>query len=625
MAKRTADSFRPERIYVLNKVRDEEVTRRVLESPEMDGIPVEYVDKFGDFRDREFQEIGPGNLFELAPANILLGRSLLYIRSSAGNPVVEEQGWDDRVSMDVFKQDGARLFNVKLGGMCVFKCQYCYMYGANPHTPPVAINADVPIVQRKMAQIVEESGGRPCTFNLGEHTDSLALDYLTRMTTDFIPFVTTLPNSQLELRTKSANVQNLKGLDHQGRTIVGFTLSPQLVIDKSEGDNAVPVEDRIEAVRQCQEWGYPVSLKIDPIIPFEGWQDAYTDLVDRLAEPLDPKLVHHYAIGVLRWSTKNLNLCRAMFPDSKLWGFDYPDIQSGKLAPSEEERREIYLHVLPRMQAAFPDVKYYLSMEMKDFADIIEAETATVEIPARASIQNEGKTLVRQDGGLTIRHLHYVDVPPSSDDEQNSSYRVDIQVDPSKLNTPLFGVVELLYDENPKPTDFVSNTIEEISPFVRNRMLAIEDVFDVGTIITIALRKGHVLEDILVDGSHPIRELVNKEGMLYWIRIGQSGVFSLQAKVVQDKDDKIGKLRTNLEDIPLRKYLADQAKALIQTDPVREEDYRPVMDLEMAARYLAISESTLYKVDKKLLPRTAQGRFRKKDLDEYLEKTMKRR
>jgi len=140
MAKVT--DFRPELIYVLNEVRDEVVTHRVLGSPEMAEIPVKYVEKWGDLKKKEFQHVGNSMLYVRAPANILHGRSILYIRIST-TPVVEAREWAGRVSMDVFKKDGARVFEAKLGGMCVFKCQYCYMYGANPGVPPVAIHANV--------------------------------------------------------------------------------------------------------------------------------------------------------------------------------------------------------------------------------------------------------------------------------------------------------------------------------------------------------------------------------------------------------------------------------------------------------------------------------------------------
>ena len=597
--------FRPERIYVLNKIRDEEVTRRVLESPEMKGIYVEYVDIPAEFTGEEFVPIKGEESVVTGPVNIPRGRALLFIRKTHSDKgVVEEPDRQGVVSLDVFKRNGGRIFNVKLGGMCMFRCHYCYMYGAMKNSFPVAINADVARIQSRMAQNVEESGGRPCTFNLGEHTDSLALDHLTRMTTDFIPFVTKLPNSQIELRTKSANVQNLKGLDHKGRTIVGFTLSPQLIIDESEGDNAVPIEDRIEAVRQCQEWGYPVSLKLDPVIPFAGWRDAYADLIDRLADTLDPKLVHHYAIGVLRWGSGLQPLCQAVYPDSKLWQFDFPDIEGKKQVQSKTDRREIYLHVLPRMRVAFPGVDFYLSMETVEFAETIE---------------QEADSIVRHMGEPTVHHVHYVDVPDKPGEEQRGTYRLDIKVAKSQLTSPLFGVIEWLYQRDSKPWDFVSNQMQSIKPFVRNGMFAIEDVFDVGTIITIALRKGNVLEDILVDKSNPIRELVNDDGMLYWIRIGRTGVFSLQAKVVQDKTDKIEKLRANLQDIPLRQLLAEKAKVKLPQDPVREEDYPSYMDAERAARYLDISIRTFYDIPREELPQAPHGRYRKKDLDKYME------
>ncbi|GBE29399.1 MAG TPA: hypothetical protein ENH10_01160 [Bacteroidetes bacterium] len=144
-----------------------------------------------------------------------------------------------------------------------------------------------------------------------------------------------------------------------------------------------------------------------------------------------------------------------------------------------------------------------------------------------------------------------------------------------------------------------SNRIEEINPFVRNDFLVIQDVCDAGTIVSIALRVGHVLEDIVLDEVHTLEELVVESklpgterksyGMLYWIRAGRNGAFSMKAKVVKDgtgRDSKIEKLWTHIKDNPLRGYLARKARAKIPgIDDVGFNDYPDVMDTETAARY----------------------------------------
>ena len=49
-----------------------------------------------------------------------------------------------------------------------------------------------------------------------EHTDSLALDKLSNHSKWLVPWIGERSNAVLELRTKSAKVDNLIGLEHNG-------------------------------------------------------------------------------------------------------------------------------------------------------------------------------------------------------------------------------------------------------------------------------------------------------------------------------------------------------------------------------------------------------------------------
>ena len=212
-------------------------------------------------------------------------------------------------------------------------------------------------------------------------------------------------------------------------------------------------------------------------------------------------------------------------------------------------------------------------------------------------------------------HFHYVD-------SQDSPHRLAIELDPTKIPGMPFGALEWVYDPKSIDADFVSNRLEEIQPFVRNEMLVLQDVFDTGTVLTIALRSRYVLEDIVLDDVHTLVELVNKSEMLYWIQIGRNGAFSLKAKVVKDgtgRDSKITKLQAHLKDLPLREYLARKARARVgEYEEDNHMEYPPVMDTVTAARYLERSISWLYgKARDGVIRRTPDKRFRREDLDEY--------
>ena len=111
--------------------------------------------------------------------------------------------------------------------------------------------------------------------------DGLALDPLTGYSRKMIPFFAQQKKAKLILLTKSTNVENLLDLDHQGHTIVSWSLNPTEISTAFESNLPLPGE-RIEAMRRCADAGYPIRAVIMPIIPIEGWRDIYTRFLARL-------------------------------------------------------------------------------------------------------------------------------------------------------------------------------------------------------------------------------------------------------------------------------------------------------------------------------------------------------
>ena len=92
----------------------------------------------------------------------------------------------------------------------------------------------------------------------------------------------------LILFSKSANVDHLLPLRHNGHTIMLWTLSPADVSRRYEQMTGT-LEERLEAACKCREAGYTVRFKCKPIIPVAGWRDGITDMLTRLYDTVEPE------------------------------------------------------------------------------------------------------------------------------------------------------------------------------------------------------------------------------------------------------------------------------------------------------------------------------------------------
>lgn len=74
----------------------------------------------------------------------------------------------------------------------------------------------------------------------------------------------------LVLLTKSANVDQLEHLPHNGKVVVSFSLNPQSIADLWEGITP-SIARRLKAGLKAQAWGYHYRWRKDPILTPSGW------------------------------------------------------------------------------------------------------------------------------------------------------------------------------------------------------------------------------------------------------------------------------------------------------------------------------------------------------------------
>jgi spore photoproduct lyase len=144
---------------------------------------------------------------------------------------------------------------------------------------------------------------RSYRFCTGEFTDSLLFDNETRLSEKLILLFAESYPATLELKTKTANVDHLLPLKHNGRTVISFSINAP-IIARLEEPHAAPLKARFEAASKVAAAGYKVGFHFDPICYFPGWEKSYAECVNMLFSALAPSSLAWISLGCFRYLPK---------------------------------------------------------------------------------------------------------------------------------------------------------------------------------------------------------------------------------------------------------------------------------------------------------------------------------
>jgi spore photoproduct lyase len=213
----------------------------------------------------------------------------------------------------------------------------------------------------------------PIIFNSGELADSLSLEHLTGAAREFIPWFGTSRNGFLFMLTKCDNVDDILDLPHNGHTIIAWSMNNELVSRRFE-IGAPPFHRRLAAARKVQEAGYLLRLRLDPVVPYNGWREGYADTIKLIFEQVEPERI---TIGTLRFEagfykmrnsifntgpelSRYLDEMEPMFEPRVIEGRKTPMI--GKYSFTEDKRTEIFDFVIKEIRK-YSDCKIALCKE----------------------------------------------------------------------------------------------------------------------------------------------------------------------------------------------------------------------------------------------------------------------
>lgn len=248
---------------------------------------------------------------------------------------------------------------------CPIDCTYCILqfYLNNPVTTVYA-NSD-----KLLTEVREKIATQPKRFfriGTGELSDSLAFDSSSEFSRDIVQYFADLDNVLLELKTKSNRIENLLELDHNGHTVISWSVNPQVIIDAEE-HKAASLKERLEAMRQVQAAGYKIGFHFDPLLFHEGWEKTYPDLIRQLFEVVDPLNVAWISIGSLRFPPEMKEKVLEKFPKSKIMFAELIRGMDGKMRYPKPLRLEMYRIVYNALRSfGSKDLFIYFCMESEE-------------------------------------------------------------------------------------------------------------------------------------------------------------------------------------------------------------------------------------------------------------------
>nr|MDO8111052.1 radical SAM protein [Candidatus Sigynarchaeota archaeon] len=250
---------------------------------------------------------------------------------------------------------------------CLHACDYCHVEDF------VNIMLDLERLVDFVAKVIKATPDQHL-YKYDNYTDQICFEPEYGASELLVPFFGTQDDKYILLYTKSDNVDHLLDLDHRGKTIINWSLSPRTQSTKIE-KGTPPFQRRIAAMQKCQDAGYTVRVRVSPIIPVENWQDEYTEMIDLLLASIKPDVITLDVVGFMSPSQMKVALDTSLFDKYARALLDQQERLErpswGKHVFPDEYRKELYEHVIGEIRKRVPGQIVSICNETFDMWEIM--------------------------------------------------------------------------------------------------------------------------------------------------------------------------------------------------------------------------------------------------------------
>lgn len=277
---------------------------------------------------------------------------------------------------------------------CPMDCSYCVLQGYL-NNPFLTLYSNWDDLLQEIEDFLSRRQNPLCRLGTGELSDSLALEAIFPISQYLVSYFAEKKNGVLELKTKSADADSLLDLDHQGRTVLSWSLIPSQMIEQEERGTA-SLENRLEAAKRGQEAGYPLGFHFDPIIHDEGWEKEYERLVESLFNRIDPNRIIWISLGGFRYPPQLKAIAEERFPQTRIFLGELFPGRDGKFRYLKKIRVNLYQKMVEWLRQASPDLFVYLCMESREVWEEVFGWTPENSSHLNALFEERMKKFIRR-------------------------------------------------------------------------------------------------------------------------------------------------------------------------------------------------------------------------------------
>lgn len=246
---------------------------------------------------------------------------------------------------------------------CPLDCSYCILQQYLQNNPFLTIFTNIDEILTQASMQIAEHRDKKFRIGTGELSDSLALDHVTGFSRKLIEYFSYHKNATLELKTKTANINHLLKLNHNGSTVIAWSVNPQKFIEQEENGTA-SLEARFDAAKTAIHSGYSVAFHFDPIVLTETWEEDYKQVVEMIIDMFPYEKISWISLGTLRFPHDMKEIVMKRFPKSRIFYNELVPV-NGKVRYFRPIREEIYKKMLNWLAPLKEYIPVYLCMETK--------------------------------------------------------------------------------------------------------------------------------------------------------------------------------------------------------------------------------------------------------------------
>lgn len=247
---------------------------------------------------------------------------------------------------------------------CLYNCSYCFLnFYKNSFGIVQFTNID-----KLFLEIDEKIGVKKdliYRIGTGEFTDSLMMDERTGIAKEIIERSAKYDNIMIEFKTKSNNVDHILDIENKGNTVIAWSLNTIRNIRESEFDTAT-LDERLSAAKKAQDAGYLLAFHFDPIIIYDGHETDYLDVIEKIAEFVNPDGIAWISLGCFRYASSFKDVMSEKFTNETLTLEEMFPGLDGKYRYIKNKRINIFSKMLNKIRSYTEKPFVYLCMEATD-------------------------------------------------------------------------------------------------------------------------------------------------------------------------------------------------------------------------------------------------------------------